>query len=286
MELEGRWAYRAKAGAAVDEVEVLAIGEKRPPKVKVRFVAEEAEGREEWVPRGRLLVLWSGVDGWLHRERQWKALTSDAPYDEDPEFVAAELVFETCPLEGLATMAWSGRQRGVLQIDDLAGLTAVLHMDTAVVTADPRSFTTDDGVLHVPWPTTRVCAHQAAQVFAERVLDEVNRREHDARREAIAGRYYASSRGEGHYSTPEICAEVDKKYEPGRALVRQWCGAEALANFAELQALRDEVVRIGRLMEHAIDLLRRSGHQAAAADLEQQLGIPIEELRRIPSRDD
>lgn len=78
-----RWAYRQKRTEPVTCVEVVRLGTGRPPRVQVRFVDDEFEGREEWVPPGRLKVLWTGVDAWREGERRWTDLldASDCPRD-------------------------------------------------------------------------------------------------------------------------------------------------------------------------------------------------------------
>ncbi|GAA5143381.1 hypothetical protein [Pseudonocardia adelaidensis] len=44
-EVGERWAYRARAVDRLDEVEVVRFGSKSPPRVLIRFVAREHEGR-------------------------------------------------------------------------------------------------------------------------------------------------------------------------------------------------------------------------------------------------
>ena len=51
------WAYRARSIDQLVEVEVLRIGTSKPARVLVRFVADEFEGRRDWVPPARLKVL-------------------------------------------------------------------------------------------------------------------------------------------------------------------------------------------------------------------------------------
>ena len=65
---------------------------------------------------------------------------------------------------------------------------------------------------------------------------------------------------------------------PVFALVRSWCGAEAVDRFDELVALRAEVARLGELVERAVDALRKRGAAATAATLERGLGVPIATL--------
>jgi hypothetical protein len=51
-----RWAYRHGAQGAIACVEVLRVGTSRPARVRVRFVEDAYEGREDWVPPARLKV--------------------------------------------------------------------------------------------------------------------------------------------------------------------------------------------------------------------------------------
>lgn len=86
------------------------------------------------------------------------------------------------------------------------------------------------------------------------------------------------------YFPPEICAEANTEdAEMGRS---SSTGAAATrARRDELQALRTEVVRLGSLVEHAVQLLRAGGQAAQATQPERQLGIPIELLRCSSRRD-
>lgn len=49
LEVGERWAYRARGVDPLVEVEVLKLGTNRPARVRVRFVDETFEGREDWV---------------------------------------------------------------------------------------------------------------------------------------------------------------------------------------------------------------------------------------------
>jgi hypothetical protein len=278
MELGERWAHRAAPHTGpVSEVEVLKVGTQRPLRVKVRFVEEEAEGREEWVAPARLRVPWKQRDQWLAGKERWAQLTQDGPEQECAEFLAASTVFEEYPLEGIVSMGWNLRERGVLYVHDVPALAALLDVPEGFFHADPRTFT-DDGTLTAPWPTTLATARLIAKLHAEALVVTLARHEEQAQRDAMYGRHYRG-RGKGTYIDPEICAEVDREHKPGRDLLRAWCGAEAVDHLAELTALRTEVIRIGKLMEQAIQTLRQSGQPNAAEHLERQLGVPLDTLR-------
>jgi hypothetical protein len=271
----------------VSEVEVLKIGTKRPLRVKVRFVAEEAEDRQEWVSPARLRVRWEQCEAWLEAERTWNELIRDCPEDEDAELIAVSFVFDHCPKEDMVGLEESGRERGLLYVYDPARLAARLGIMQGVFTSDPRARIDADGTVTAPWPTTldiarRLAAHHAAELIAS-----LARQEERERQRAIHGQYYPGrGRNEGSFISPEICIEVDRTYRPGRDLVRAWCGAEAVDQFTELTALRHEVARIGGVAEAAIRALREAGQTAAVQRLERDLGVPAALLREARAHRD
>ena len=91
MDVNESWAYRARSMDELVEVRILRIGTNRPARVLVRFVAEVFEGREEWVPPGRLKVLWSAVEEFLANERRWAAVTDVSPVSESGEYYATSV---------------------------------------------------------------------------------------------------------------------------------------------------------------------------------------------------
>ncbi|GAA1375974.1 hypothetical protein [Streptomyces beijiangensis] len=287
MEVGERWAYRvAPHHGPVEETEVLRIGNQRPLRIKVRFVAEEAEGREDWVPSARLRVPWQGKDAWLDREQCWSELTKDSPDDEDPAFRAVTIVFDEHLWDELVSFGVNYRDRGVLYVPDVPALAALLDVPESFFHTDPRACTGADGLLTAPWPTTRNTIRLLAHTRAEHLVSLLDQQERQEQHDAIYGRYYRGrGKNPGTYISAEICAEVDRSHRPARDLLRQWCGAEAADSSEELKALRDEVLRIGQLMEQAIGCLRQSGQTTAADRFERELGVPLEALRQA-QRDD
>ncbi len=63
-----------------------------------------------------------------------------------------------------------------------------------------------------------------------------------------------------------------EKAAPVFALVREWCGREAVDGFEESRALREEVDRLRALVEDTVRWLRDSGHPVKAALLSRELG--------------
>lgn len=56
------WAYRARRQDPLVQVMVLKVGVKTPRRLLIRFVDDDFEGRQNWVPSARLKALWHDVD--------------------------------------------------------------------------------------------------------------------------------------------------------------------------------------------------------------------------------
>ncbi|MBX7554371.1 hypothetical protein K1Y78_42130 [Streptomyces sp. tea 10] len=282
MEAGERWAYRAAPHhGPVEEVEVLKIGSQRPLRIKVRFVSEEAEGREEWVPSARLRIRWQDKDTWLARDNQWNELTRDAPDAEDTAFHAITTLYDEHLWDGVVSFGVNHRDRGLLYIEDAPALATLLDVPETFFHTDPRAFSDSEGVVTAPWPTTLEIARRLVRTQADQLVALLDEQDREAQSAAIYGRYYRGrGKNSGTYISPEICAETERSYKPARDLLREWCGAEAVESIEELKALREEVLRIGRLMEQAIGCLRHAGQTRAADRFERELGIPLETLRQ------
>ena len=133
------WAYRARYQDPLVQVVVVRRGVKTPRRVLVRFVDDEFEGREDWVPPARLKAPWQEVDAFIARERRWEAVVSASPGYDAPDESAASIVFDRLIDSGLATLGYNA-ERGVIRIHDVNGLAAYLDLDPAELRADPVSF--------------------------------------------------------------------------------------------------------------------------------------------------
>jgi hypothetical protein len=61
-------------------------------------------------------------------------------------------------------------------------------------------------------------------------------------------------------------------------MVREWCGEERADRYDELVALRAEVIRLGGLVERAVQALRDRGHGVIASTIARDLGVRISSL--------
>jgi|HubBroStandDraft_1064217.scaffolds.fasta_scaffold91012_2 hypothetical protein len=270
------WAYREKARNPAVRVEVVRVGTSRPPRVRVRFLGEEFEGREDWIPPNRLKVLWSDATAWQARENRWDAVREASNHVEDtPEYWAVSAVFDAVG-DDLLDDGY-GASAGVLIIPNPEALVAKVGIGREQLLDDPLAFVDDDGTLVAPWVVTLSLAQQLAPRFAEQILDEVARSEARQAQEAIYGKDYGGRNP--WYVSPEICAETAEKWQPSYDLLREWCGATAVDRHDELLALRAEILRVGQVAERAIRELEATGHDRVAKQLERELGVPVETLR-------
>lgn len=270
------WAYRARHHDPLVQVVVVRHGVKTPRRVLVRFLDEEFEGFQDWVPPSRLKVPWGGTAEFVARERRWDAVVAPTPPDHDgPEESAAGTAIQLLIAPELAATGWNAT-RGTIRIHDLAGLAAFLDVNPLELRADVISFE-EDGDLISPWPITLAVARRAAERDPHAVLRYVEKEEAKARREATYGAWYRRRGAEDDHISAEICASVDDEHgRPMRALLRQWCGANVVDFRAEISSLREEASRAAVLAQSAVELLRRHGHPRDANRLERELA----DLRR------
>jgi hypothetical protein len=280
VEIRESWAYRTRSIDPLVEVQVLRIGTGKPARVLIRFVADDFEGREDWVPPARLKVPWSAVDEFITREQRWNAVIEASWIRDTVEHFAATAVFHALIDESLATIGYNDRA-GVATIRDVDGLARFLEFDSGQLRSDPLSFIEDD-VLVVPWSITQLVAQQAAQRNPEPILREVEKDEAEHEHHKMYGKTYPASRKNPAW---HVDAEhyVESEHEPYNRpcweLLRRWCGVEAVTRRDELLELRKEVVRLGDLMQQAIASLRTAGQIRDADRLERELGVPVEDLR-------
>lgn len=273
------WAYREGANAHPTPVRVSKVGTARPPRVKIRFLDDTFEGREEWVPPSRLKVLWADLDAWRAREDRWNAVAVPSiGVDGTPELWAAETVFEVVAGEDVLTMGYR-EHAGVLCISDASKAADLLGADPSTFFAGEHAFVDEDGTIVVPWNIAVVLAKDAAPKHANAVLREITKRERKAAHDAIYGELMGTRRAKPWYVPPEVCAEVDARQVPTYALLRKWCGDDAVDRFDELAALRMELLKFGQLVERAISALEEAGLSKIATSLKRELGVPIGTLR-------
>lgn len=272
------WAYQQSARSPIEHVAITAVGTKEPQRVKIRFLDESAEGREDWVPPGRLKVRWEDLDAWKAREERWAAVRAASTEADDPVIWAATMVYEAAAPESVIEVGWRSSDDGLLLVRDPEAAARLLGVLVEDFVAHPAAFVEESGTVVAPWPVTVAIAERTAPRFAEKLLAEVADSEARARDGAVYGRDIGTNKNP-MYIRPDVCAEVDRRWEPAHELIRRWCGKDAVERLDELAALRKEVLRIGQVAERAIRALAEHGHPQVARRLEEELGVPVSLLR-------
>lgn len=264
-----RWAYRAGSQDELVEVEVVRLGVKKPARLLVRWIADEFEGQQDWVPPSRLKVPWERVEDLRAWEARWAAVQE--PAWGTPELIcdATDYVVELLVDADLADMGYNA-QRGVIKLHQLDRLAALLGLDLERLRADSRSFEENDTLI-APITVAIEVAKSAASLWPEKLLAEIEQDEAKARHDATYGRFYRVRGKPDEWIPGETCERIDQTRQPLRNLLREWCGAEPVAVRAEIDDLREEARRLRALTRKAIEQLRASGHRKMAADLEREL---------------
>lgn len=280
VEIGEHWGYRARGVEPLVEIEVIRIGTKRPPRALIRFVDDQHEGREQWVPPGRLKVPWEEASEFMASEARWERVDTHPGLNDTPEEYAIEEVFKLLIDGALAEPFYS--RPGVTSISDVRGLAAYLEVDEGLLRAAPESFEEEECLI-VPWATTEMIVRTACRLHPEPVLHKVDKDEANAQKDATHGRWaHDTRRTLEWFIEPGEAATRDRDFAfgaPCREVLRHWCGNEAVARQDELKALREEVVRLDGLMSEAIREVRSAGLGEKATDLERRFGIPVAEAR-------
>jgi hypothetical protein len=266
-----RWAYRARAQDDLVEVEVIRLGIKTPARVLVHWTDDAFEGQQDWVPAARLKALWSDLDTFRARERRWDAVTASSEQYSETISSAVRSVFDILVDEEVASLGYNATS-GVLHVRDVTALATLAGLRPRAL-RDPASFE-EDGELISPMTVSFLVAQSVAARNPYPILQYIDREEAEARREAIYGKVYPGrGRGKDWDISPEICRQVDEEHgQPVRAILRDWCGTEAVDVRAEISAARAEAHRLAELAAAALDALRSAGHVRTANRLERERG--------------
>lgn len=271
------WAYRARGVDPLTPARVVRFGQRKPPRVLVRFESDAMEGREEWVPHGRLKAPWSQLEEFVAHEARWRAVRDLSPGRDSAELTAVHTIFE-CLVD--FQVADVDHREGFLLIRDGAALSEQTALSVEDLTNHELTFESN-GRSVAPWPVALRAAKSIAERMPDQVLAQVEKEEREFQRTLVHGFSWNRDREVRDIeSEAEIAREVDEEgYRQSRDLRREWVGAAVLSRNDELRELRKEIRRIGRVAEDAIETLRHLGHRSEAERLALILGQTVEILR-------
>lgn len=280
------WAYRERPQSAdcpFEQVEFLQMAAKGS-KCLVRFV--DRNGREDWVPQRRLIVGWDDHEAWLVCERRMVAAVEVSAHAyETPQFDAVVALLESWEFVQGIELGWHQNELCTVQIANLEGVCRQLGMDPADLRREPLAFTEEGGRFIAPWSLAVKLARRVAELNGEAIMAKVVDAEYEIQLQAVHGETVHHGRGnkESFWIPPDRLKEEHDKRSIAMNTIREWCGREVLERLDELDALREEVQRLGLLVERAIAELRRCGQTVTAATMESDLGVPVSRLA-LPRR--
>lgn len=266
MDVGEHWAYRASVKDPLTEVRVESVGKKRPPRVKVSFLDDAAEGAVDWVPAARLKVLWADRKALQQSEARWEDVERDGRPPSPERDAAWSVLMVTVP--GIADLH-AGGAMGIGEISDVSALTAILGRDARQLAEEPGAFQENDALL-VPWSVTRQIAIDLVARSPGPVLSYIRERvdAHLANARARADARPAWEFNQHGDRFVEYASEPPFDHAELEVL-RAWCGVENLSLESENQLLRERVQRLASLGLTAGPELRRvRTHKATRLALE------------------
>jgi hypothetical protein len=219
----------------------------------------------------RLVVPWDEAADFVRDEDQLLGLRALQP--DPPKKAMADAVSTVWFATAEENVFFDVRDRHPLEL-------TVVHVedrDDAIesliddLRGSPGAYVDSGGDLHVGQVAAiRVAVHLARR-WPERVLAYAEREVERVRVAARTGWYESELHDDGGFRVDkDKCRQWLAEKEATAAVIRQWCGAGAVAAYDEVSDLRAEVDRLGRLLEDTVRWLRQAGHPQKAAALRKE----------------
>ncbi|KUJ70336.1 PE-PGRS family protein [Streptomyces albus subsp. albus] len=274
MQIGEHWAYRARLkelGSAVRRVEIVRVGGSgRSGWLHVRFLEGDDAGLQEWVNPSSLVARWEDVEAFRADDASELALAeASRGVRGSADLEAARLVIGFVRPKSKLRLRRGVADAGILEMSRLDEGARLVGMDPAELRGEPMIHENREGLCLAGWPVAERIARHVAGRFAEDILPELDRRQQAIEQERTQSSWYS-------YSLRD-----DRKLDAEATVlrtVREWCGQDKADRYDELVALRDEVIRLGKLVERSVKALRDRGHGVIASTIERDLGVHISSL--------
>jgi hypothetical protein len=284
------WAYRTgPSSSRFHQAEVLAVGNRKPFRVRIELLADEWQGDRRWVPMSRLEVRWHERAEYIAVDAKRRAVHAARPSRDDLR--AVELIlWKTVPME---LVDYNMVVSGSCKLLDVAGTARFLGIDEEVLRADP-SFEDTDGLV-VAWGTTAAIARAAASRFPNPLLRYIEENENRHADEMKEGRWTAAwITGESRWQTPEeVQAIFETRVLPELNRLRDWIGAPRAADVEDRRVLLARLGRVSAVAHEALGVLEPTQKRIVArlrAELDDAMSgfqlLPGEAGAEDPSPDD
>lgn len=277
METGERWAYRtARSSASFHEAVVLAIGSKRPPRVRIELVGDEWQGERRWVAPSRLEVRWEDRHGYIELDRKVRAVSAWTPPRLDRR--TAEHVFiKLIPLEIAEFNADSAGTSVVYDVPALAQLTGLTQDELRAAPAF-----TQDQELTVPWPISERIGRSAAARHPHALLTRIEREEREANVHLLEGVTLTDYEGQDHWLSPEDArASFEKHQQPYLDKLREWIGVERAGDLLERRELLTRLGTVAAIATEALDVLEPT-QKRIVSKLRSQLEEAVSGVNAVP----
>ncbi|MDI3402865.1 PE-PGRS family protein [Streptomyces cavernicola] len=274
METGEHWAYRARPkelGSPIRRVEIVRVGGRgRTDSLHVRFLDGDDAGLQEWVNPASLVARWEDVEAFRADDASELTLAEvSREVRGSADFEAARMILGFVRPKSKLRLRRGAADAGILELNNLDAGARLVGMDPADLRGDPMVHENRAGLCLAGWPVTERIARHVADHLADGILPEVDRRQQAIDQERTESGWYSYSRRD------------DRKLDAEAAVlrtVREWCGQDKTERYDELFALREEVVRLGKLIEKSVKALRDRGHGVIASTIERDLGVHISSL--------
>lgn len=269
-----RFAYRERARELLDPLwpaEIVKEGPKKSQKVRVRWLGGEYEGLEEWVPKVRLVAPWDEAEALLEDERKLLAAAEvSRPAHKTVPWRAVQKIFHALPSpknrEEEVYFGISAIEEEMLVLENLDAAATAAGLDRDDLLEESLSFIDRHGTYKAPFVTLQRVAQHLCRRSGHLILRRM-KAEEEALQRAIVSGVYTRPDGEGNSFSirREKAEEWLAEESPVIALVREWCGEEAVEELDRALALEAEVDRLTKLLDEAVDWFRLHGHPVKAS---------------------
>jgi hypothetical protein len=176
------WAYRTSRNSAIfHEAVVLAVGDKRPLRVRILLMTDEWQGERRWVSPARLEVEWKDRHAHIEHDQKLRAVAAFDPSVE--QWRTAELVlWKSVPFE---LAGFNRDSAGSITVHDVPALAQYLRVDQQDLESPPAYYDGPD--LHAAWPTTELIGRTAAALYPANIIDYIEDQERTAQEHALHG---------------------------------------------------------------------------------------------------
>lgn len=257
MEVGEHYAYRPGTSGTFHEAVLLAIGVKRPPRVRIRLVGDEWEGEDRWVSPARLEVLWANIVEYRKADLALKRLLA-VPGPSKAEWEAATQVYLCSPEIDPAIDLHSYGSRGIAVIRDADLLSEATGLTVSNLLSHPETIRDESGI-SVPWPITELIVRALALRRPDRILKYVRERNREVQIESVVGREVpAWVTGTAFRIDGErVLADYEERVKPELDQLLAWVGEETATPLRTLEEAQAELSRVGEIAQRAIFELKR-----------------------------